>query len=374
MLNEKLKVGIIFGGQSVEHDISILTALQVYHEIDKEKYQVIPFYITKNNEILTHKSLFDLETYKKGNFNKCKVVTFYNENHLLYYLDISKRRKIDYIDIFIPTVHGANIEDGTLSGYLDFLNVPYTSSDILSSSIAQDKIVTKYVLESLKIPTLPYVTLNKHTYNHNQLSKKLDEITLPIIIKPYNLGSSIGIKIAHTLEEAYQFIMESFKYSEKLLIEPALEQYREFNQSIYREISKYQISQIEEVSTNNELLTFTDKYINKQQNQSSRIIPADISNELKEQISEYTKKIYSSLSFKGIIRIDYLYDNLNNKIYVNEINTIPGSLAYYLYEISFTELIDKQIKNALYEQKQKLKYIKTFNSNVLFNKGEKLKK
>ena len=149
MLSEKLKIGIIFGGKSVEHDISILTALQVYHSIDKNKYHVIPFYITKNNEILTHSSLFDIETYKNESFNKCKIVTFYRENHFVYYLDISRKKKIDYIDVFIPTVHGAGIEDGTLSGYLEFLNVPYVSSGILSSSISQDKIITKYILESL---------------------------------------------------------------------------------------------------------------------------------------------------------------------------------------------------------------------------------
>lgn len=379
MLSEKLKIGIIFGGKSVEHDISILSFLQVYHAIDKNKYDVTAFYITKNNDILTGDSLYELETYQTNNFNKCKMITFIKENNLLYYYDLKRKRKIDYIDLFVPVLHGAGTEDGTISAYLDFLNIPYTSAKHPISSVFQDKILTKAVLKELNIPTIPYISINKYTYNHHHLPKLIENINFPIIIKPYNLGSSIGIKIVHSVEEATTHINEVFKLTDQIIIEKALTNYKEYNQAILKEISNYHTSLIEEVSSSNEILTFKDKYeqSNNETNQSNRIIPAIISEELSEEISTYTRKIYKTLHARGVIRIDYLYDVDNNQIYVNEINTIPGSYSFYLYDklgISFTELLNKLIKNALYEHKQKLKLLTTFYSSVLNNKNKSIKK
>lgn len=380
MQNEKLTIGIIFGGKSVEHDISILSALQVYHALDKNKYNVVPFYITKNNDILTGTPLFELETYQNNNFNKCKMITFIKESNLLYYYDLKKRKKINIIDLFIPVLHGAGVEDGTISAYLEFLNVPYTSATHTISAVFQDKILTKYVLKELNIPTLSCVSINKYTYNHHHLPKIIENIPFPIIIKPYNLGSSIGIKVVHSIEEATTHINEVFKLTDQIIIEKALTNYKEYNQAIFKEISSYHISLVEEVSTTNEILTFTDKYeqgLNKLSNTSSRTIPAIIPNELLEEISSYTKTIYKSLQVRGVIRIDYLYDTINNQLYVNEINTIPGSYSFYLYDkldISFTELLNKLIKNALYEHKQKSKLLNTFYSNVLSKNNKSIKK
>lgn len=380
MLSEKLKIGIIFGGKSVEHDISILSMLQVYHAIDKDKYHIVPFYITKNNDILTGNKLFEIETYQNNNFDKCKMITFIKQNNLLYYYDLKRRKKIDTIDLFIPVLHGAGVEDGTVSAYLDFLNIPYTSSKHTISAVFQDKVLTKYVLKELNIPTLSCVSINKYTYNHHHLPKLIKDIEFPIIIKPYNLGSSIGIKVVHTIEEATLHINEVFKLTDQIIIEKALVNYKEYNQAIFKEITNYHISLVEEVSTTNEMLTFTDKYeqgLNKISNTSDRTIPAIISNELLEQITFYTKKIYKSLQVRGVIRIDYLHDTDNNQLYVNEINTIPGSYAFYLYDkldISFKELLNKLIKNALYEHKQKNKLLNTFYSNVLSKNNKSIKK
>ena len=190
----------------------------------------------------------------------------------------------------------------------------------------------------------------------------------------------MGNHSAPQIEEATTHINEVFKLTDQIIIEKALTNYKEYNQAIFKEISSYHISLVEEVSTTNEILTFTDKYeqgLNKLSNTSSRTIPAIIPNELLEEISSYTKTIYKSLQVRGVIRIDYLYDTINNQLYVNEINTIPGSYSFYLYDkldISFTELLNKLIKNALYEHKQKSKLLNTFYSNVLSKNNKSIKK
>ena len=188
MKNNLLNIGIIIGGKSVEHDISILSGLQVYHAIDKEKYNVTIFYITKKLEWLVGEDLTKLDTYKNEQFNKCYQVTLFNEAGNIYYQGITKHKKKNLIDVFIPVVHGEGIEDGTLSGYLEMLGATYTSSDVTSSSIAQDKIYTKQILEQNNINVVPYIT--KDEIKHiSQIEKEIEEkLKYPLILKPSRLG------------------------------------------------------------------------------------------------------------------------------------------------------------------------------------------
>lgn len=375
-----LKLALVFGGKSVEHDISILSALQVYHALDKTKYEVIPIYVTKENEVLISPSFNDLKAFQQETFKVPKRIFFYKENNKVLYQEMGKKHPIGNIDIAFMVLHGAGCEDGKFASICELLDLPYTSSDVTSSAICQDKVLTKEFLKQHGFKSLPYLTLDRKTYLHQHLSLIIEEIPLPLIVKPVNLGSSIGVGYATTKEELSIAISNAFRYSQTLIIEKALTNYREFNQAYFTFMTEEIPSAIEEVTSNENILSFIDKYeqdLNKLNATSNHLIPAVISDELNEEINQTTKKAYKTLSLKGVVRIDYLYDQDTNQLYLNEINTIPGSLSFYLYEplgISFRDLLDKLIKNALFINKTNHRYLTNFKSSVLNKKSSKLQK
>lgn len=376
-MENKLNVGIIIGGKSVEHDISILSGLQVYHACDKSKYNVTIFYLTKDLKWLIGDDLTLLNTYKNESFNKCQRVYFYSDNNKVYYKLINKKKKPNVIDVFIPVVHGEGVEDGTLSAFLDLLNAPYTSSSLTSSSICQDKIYTKQILLNEGIPTLPFVKLSS-TDSFYDILNDVKNLGFPVIIKPARLGSSIGITTSNNEESLRKSIEEGKKFGSRLLIEKKLDNFKEYNIAICKNSNKLCFSCIEEVKKSDEILSFVDKYerLNKLDD-SSRIIPAIISKELEKKIKEICKKAYLVLEMTGVVRMDFLYDVETSEIYLNEINTIPGSFAFYLFEkanISFSKLIDTLIKQALLNKRENDSYLKVFTSNVLSKKSSKLMK
>lgn len=359
----KKTIGIIFGGKSVEHDVSIITALQIYSAIDKYKYIVEMFYITKENKIIVGKGLEQLETYKNKDFKKTNEIYFYSKDNKTYYHSKNKKGKV--IDVMINAVHGKGVEDGTISAILDFNNIAYTSSQVTESAIIQDKWLTKLILEHYKIPTLPSQQINKK-------EKIKIKIALPIIIKPVSLGSSIGITIVKNEDEMVEKLNESFNYQERLMIEPLLEQYREFSCAIY-EINQLPVhSAIEETINEHDIYTFNDKYASKEQR---RVIPALISDDLAKQIRKVTQNVYRIFNLKGVVRVDFLFDTKNNQLYVNEINSIPGSFSYLLFEkegINFKKLLDDLIIEALLEKSRKNKYISNYDSKII-NQQEKIR-
>lgn len=378
-MNNKLKIGIIIGGKSVEHDISILSGLQVYHALNKDKYEPTIFYLTKENIWLTGKILEDLITYKNSNFNKCSQIYFYQKKGKVHYQTVNKKGKSKEIDVFIPVLHGDGTEDGTISAFLDLLNVPYTSSCLTSSSIAQDKIYTKQILQAENIPTLPFVKMTCDTYYPEILKEISEKINYPVIIKPARLGSSIGITTANSEDTLRKGIEEGLKFGPRLLIEPKLTDFKEYNLALYKEGNNIKYSCIEEVKKFDEILSFTDKYerIDKLDDSSNRIIPAIISDKMEQYIKDICTKAYYVLDMKGVVRIDCILDVTTNNIYINEINTIPGSFAFYLFDkagISFPKLIDIAIKQAILSKQANAQYLKVFTSSVLSKTGTKLSK
>lgn len=378
-LNHKLQVGIIIGGKSVEHDISILTGLQVFHALDKNKYDVYMFYITKDGRFLTGPNLCEVETYRKRNFEKCKQVMFFTENNHVFFKGIKNKPKTTTIDVMIPAVHGEGAEDGTISGLLELLEVPYTSANILASSIAQDKLVTKELLKKSNIPVVPFFKVTKDDYHRISLDEIISKLGLPLIVKPAKLGSSIGIHLCNTKKELQLYLDESFKYGTRTIVEKVIDNLHEYNVAIFKQGSTIQISCIEEVFKKSDILSFVDKYedLGKLSEVSNRIIPAIIPPALENKIRNIGVKVYQTLDMDGVVRIDYLYDDVNEELYFNEINTIPGSFAFYLFEkgdISFTSLLDRLIKHAFLKKKQHDKLLTSFTSNVLNMKTNKLRK
>lgn len=362
-----LNVCVITGGQSVEHEISLISALQAILNLDHNKYHIYLLYLTKNNNLVYHKKLTNIKVYQNETYPKTTNVTLKRIKDKTY---LVKGLKKIPIDVVLPIVHGKGVEDGTLSGYLELLKVPYTASSQAASSIAQDKILTKKIIKTLHIPTLSFLTINQEI-NLNKIDQFINKYQFPLIIKPSTLGSSIGISCANNKEELIYLINQAKIYTSKILIEPKLTNFTEYNIACYKKNTKLIFSLIEEVKTSNEILTFNDKYVDssvKDKNQNNRIINPNLPKQLTEQIYQYTKLIYQELNFKGVIRIDYLYDLEHQKLFFNEVNTIPGSLAFYLYEdlgISYSSLLDDLIKQAIIDYNIESKYQSSFDTNIL---------
>ncbi len=363
----KKRIGIIFGGNSVEHEISILSLIQASHAINTYKYEVLPIYLTKDGQFWVGPNFTDLKTFQKENFKHYRI-TFYKEDKVLMIKGIGRlpRKYRKPLDVILPIVHGKNVEDGSLAGYFKILDTAYASSDTLVAALFQDKFYTKKLLVLDDISVLPYLfyTISDFKINKDLLLDEIEKFDYPVIIKPVSLGSSIGIKIAENREELLAGINYAFKYEDRILIEKKLINFKEFNQAVLEKNGDYELSEIEEVKSENAYLTFSDKYL---PSSSSHQIPALIPTKLQAEISNISIRIAKGHFIGGVIRIDYLYNCDEKKIYVNEVNTIPGSLAYYLFEdqMGFADLIDQMITSAL-----KIKYkndlkLNSFKSMVL---------
>lgn len=363
----KTRVGIIFGGNSVEHEISILSSIQANYAIDTSKYDVYNIYMTKDGNFWVGEKFNDLDTFKKSNI-KHHEVTFYSEKSKGYLLGVNKlpRKYKKPIDVILPIVHGKNVEDGSLAGYFNILNIPYAASGVLSSSVIQNKLYTKVFFKDKDVNLVEYIsiTFSEYKKDKDNVVDKCVNLGFPLIIKPVSLGSSVGIKIANNLVELIEAIDYGFKYEDDLLIEKKLVKFQEFNQAVLELEDEYYPSEIEEVVNFNPYLTFDDKYL---PSEAKKEIPAKISDDLKKRIQNTSLLITNYLKTSGVIRIDYLYDSKDDILYMNEVNAIPGSLSYYLFEanLSFPNLIDNLIKNAIKNNYKKSLKLNSFKSNVL---------
>lgn len=363
----KKTVGIIFGGNSVEHEISILSVVQASYAIDTEKYNVINIYMTKDGRFWVGPHFENVKTFQKPNFRHYEVA-FYSKNGQCMIKGISHlpRKYRKTIDVILPIVHGKNVEDGSLAGYFTILNVPYASSDVLQAAIFQNKFISKRLLQDDGFAVVPYFQIMEQCYRAHQedVFRGCSGLGYPLILKPVSLGSSIGIRVADNDEELLEGIRYCLRFEDYLLAEKKLTNFREFNQAVLEVSEGYELSAVEEVKSANAFLTFDDKYMPAT---SARVIPAEIDDSLKTEIETCSLKISRFYHPRGVIRIDYLYDPEAGKLYVNEINTIPGSLGFYLFEekMNFTELIDHLIEQAIRDKYHQDQKVNSFPSNVL---------
>lgn len=358
MNNQKLNIAILFGGKSVEHEISIITAIQAINQIDRNIYNIYPIYLTKENNLYYNSHLHTIESVRKViKRNKITNVRLYAKGSLCI-LELNPFTKIK-IDIAMPIVHGEGAEDGTIIGLLRTCNCTIVAPSLISSAIIQDKCFTKDILRQNHIPTLSSLTFSEADPLHIIIEKVKAKFEFPVIVKPATLGSSIGISVTKTEEELYRQILSTFKYTNKILIEPYLENYTEYNQAIYMKSGKPVLSLIENVNKKGEILTFENKYEQgglKNTFKESRVIPALLEEDLENKINNITTKIAAIFQINSVIRIDYIYDLMNKKIYVNEINAIPGSLSFYLFDkknISYKELLKDILNETLIKKNNK---------------------
>lgn len=337
-----MKVGLLFGGKSFEHDISIITANLCYHAL-KENHEIYLLYIDKNGEFKIVRKM-NIEDFIEG--KKYKNFSFIRNG-------IKHCAKKVKLDVIISAMHGTNGEDGLANVIASIYDIPFVGSNHISSGIIIDKYFTHAVLCLNNIKTL----------NTNYYYKD-DFVILekyPVLIKPSKLGSSIGIsKISNELE-LENAKDNAFKFDDKIVVQPFIENFKEYNQAIFICGKEIYLSKVEEVFKTDDILTFDDKYIDSKTDKKHIFLTDD---KLIEKISYISKKIYKLFQLSGVVRIDYML--INGEIFVNEINSTPGSFAYYLFDFSLSELLQKIIKNALFEYQQKRSYV--FESSVLSQK------
>lgn len=392
-----IKVGVIFGGDSVEHEVSIISALQAMENIDEEKYEVIPIYISKDRHFYTGIALKDMETFKYFDSMKkyVKEITMCRKGDEVVLQKVKGffGRNVNTIDVAFPIVHGKGVEDGSLAGYLETLGLPVVGPSVLGASLGQDKVVLKEVLKANNINTPNYVWFYDYEYsmNKDEIIENIEKLNYPVIVKPANLGSTIGIGVAHNKEELTKAIEEAIEYEKKIIVEQMIPNLQELNCAVCGNYEYNETSFIAEMKMKHELLTFEDKYLggSKGKGMKSKMpssmstsefeIPAKISEEMTNKIYEISKKVFRVLNLKGVCRIDYLVNKETNEIYVNEPNTIPGSLAFYLYKPKgkdYKILTDELIKSAIKDYKNEMRKTSSFTSNILseYNGSKGLKK
>lgn len=359
----KINIAVLFGCRSVEHEVSVISAVQAMRSVNREKYTVTPIYSTKTGEMYTGDALFEIERYSdlKKLLKECERVCLLRENGavIMRYLDngIFRRRKDVRIDLGFPVVHGTNCEDGTVAGYFEFLDLPYISCDVSAASIGMNKAVFKDVLKAAGLPVLDCVRFRAREYAADKVSVKSrveKEIGYPLIIKPVDLGSSVGISKVNNSAEFDDAVALAFSFSDCVLAEHAVSAIREINCAVLGNEDECEASVCEEPFMHDAILSYEDKYKGNSKSGEgskgmaslSRKIPADLPEGKALEIQKLACEIFKAIGASGVARIDFILDTDTDKVYANEINTIPGSLAFYLWDatgVPYPELIDRLV-------------------------------
>ena len=364
-----MNIAVIFGGESCEHDISIMTGVQLLNKLNEYLYNIVPIYIDKDGVWFTGNNLKDIDNYPSY-LGKLKEVSFVANDCNLYIKKGAKLKKYLCIDMAFVCLHGQRGEDGSVSGILEMSKIPYSSSSMLASSVSMDKVAFKYLLKGLDVNCVDGFEITKDEYllNKEYLHKKIEGFGLPIIIKPSRQGSSIGIKICKSINELENQINLAFNYDSRLLIEKFINVKKEVNIAVLKHKKELLFSNTEEPIYANEILDFDDKYRNSSNGFETikRISPAQIDIEQLDMIKSMASKVYKILDMFGVVRFDFIVD-VDDQVYLNEVNSIPGSMANYLFKdaISYDKLIDMLILNSLIRKEESGLLIKKFDSDVL---------
>ncbi len=381
----KINLAVLFGGKSVEHEVSVISAVQAMASMNKEKYNIIPVYMTKGNEFYMGEKLFDINSYRDipAMLKECtECIMLRSEGKVQLIRQKMKKfgnNHISDIDIAFPIVHGTNVEDGALQGFLQTLDIPYVGCDVLSSAVGMDKYVMKILLKDAGFPVLDCCRFS--SFEADNIGVCADKVEAkfgyPVIVKPINLGSSVGISKASDRDGLEKAMDEAFQFADRILVEPCVVKLKEINCSVVGDSESAEASVLEEPvqASDDEILSYEQKYVGGGKSGGSkgmatlkRKIPAEITPEQDEFIRKTAVEAFRYLGCNGVTRIDFMIDMETDKVYLNEINTIPGSLAFYLWEpkgVKYTELLERMINLAQkrYRQNEKISY--SFDTNIL---------
>lgn len=385
----KTKVAVFFGGRSTEHEISVISANQAISSFNPDKYEIIPIYISKEGRWYTGRDLLTLSNYRNIPALLQKVTEVYMRpvygDFNLYTVrkPLFGKDVYDTVDIALPVLHGTNVEDGRFEGLLETIGLPYAGCDTLASANGMDKITMKQILRSEGIPVVDFVwfTDNDWSARREQMISNIETtLNYPVIVKPANLGSSIGIGAAHNREELIERVNQAARFSSRIIVEHMVEDLREINCSVLGDADEYQTSVLEEPIKAEEILSYTDKYMGGGMHAAQKRIPADLPDDITCECKRLAGDTFRVLGCHGVSRVDLIMDGASNKVYVNEINTIPGSLSYYLWEaagVPFEALLDRLVKLALKRARASKAKTLSFDSNIFAMgagvKGSKIK-
>ena len=393
----KKKIGVIFGSRSCEREVAIISAVQLMRHIDRNVYDVIPVYISEDGNWYTGEKLTDIQSYRPFRPGQEGIIHVFPDmtSGSGALLSMTKgsglfaREKTEIaarVDVYIIVMHGLNGEDGTLQGLMELMNIPYTSTGVAGSSIGMDKIMMKQFFRGAGLPVLPDLWFTRSAFSKDRdtvIDKVKSDIGFPVFVKPANLGSSIGVSRADDAESLADSLELAFEYDRRVLVEKGLDKPIELNCSVMGYDEETLASPIEMPINNDEFLDFRDKYLasggSKGMASLHRVLPAPIEDDLKENIQEMSRSIFRMMDCKGVVRIDYMFDKKTEKLFMTEINTIPGSLAFYLWEnagIPYSRLIERMIDYAesAHADKNRANYAYTsdiLNSVSLGSKGTK---
>lgn len=379
----KTNVAVFFGGRSVEHEISVISALQAINAFDPDKYNIIPVYISKQGRWYTGANLLDLKNYRNldtlvANAEEVFMRPEYGDYNLYKVnsgLFSKKNPVVAELHVAIPVLHGTNGEDGIFEGLLETIGIPFAGCNTLASANGMDKITMKMILREEGIPVVDYVWFTDHRWNSDKdaiVARIEEKLDYPVIVKPANLGSSVGIGTAADRAELIERINTACKFSQRIIVEHMIEKLKEINCSVLGDADDHQSSVCEEPIKSGKFLSYEDKYMggtktNQGMQASEKRIPADLPKEMSEKIRHMAGETFRVLSCHGVSRIDVMVDEKDNSVYVNEINTIPGSLSFYLWEasgISFPQLMDRLVALALKRKRETDRKTFTYDQNI----------
>lgn len=380
----KLNVGVMFGGRSVEHEVSIVTGHQVIENIDRSKYEVTPVYVSREGDWYIGEELLDMKNFKniKSLLPQLKRVFLPpvpSMNNIFFYPFktglFKKEAETLKLDVIFPAFHGMHGEDGTIQGLFQLANIPYVGSGVTGSAVGMDKIVMKDIFKANDIPIARYAWFLRREYKKNSdavIAKIEGKIKYPMFVKPANLGSSIGISKAKDRQGLYNAIEIAIRYDRKIIVEEGVDNPMEINCSVLGMDDELSASVCEQPVTWQEFLSFDDKYLSgnssKGMKSATRRVPAPISDEKSQEIKDLALRAFRVLDCSGVSRIDFLVQKDTMKVYVNEINTLPGSFSFYLWEhegVNFKNLTDKLIQLALKRHEEHNRNIYIFDTELL---------
>ena len=382
----KKQVGVIFGSRSCEREVAIISAVQLMRHLDRERYDLVPVYIDEHGAWYTGECLADIASFKPFNPNREGVTKVFPDlssgSGALLTLQkgtgLLARERIEIaarVDVYIVVMHGLNGEDGTLQGLLELANVPYTSSGVAGSALGMDKIMMKQFFRGADLPVLPSVWHTREEFAKDRgrvINNIVEKLGFPVFVKPANLGSSIGVSRADNTDSLADSLELAFEYDRRVLVEKGLNRPIELNCSVLGYDGDTEVSPIEMPINHDEFLDFRDKYLasggSKGMASLHRVLPAPIEDDLKEKIQQLSRKIFRMMDCKGVVRIDFMYDRDSENLYITEINTIPGSMAFYLWEnagVSYSSLIDRMIEYAEKAHRDKNNANYAYSSDIL---------
>lgn len=388
----KIRAGVFFGGPSVEHEVSVITAMQAIQAMDPQRYEVIPVYTTKSGELYTGAHLAQLESYRNipEALKQAQKVVLQKEGKDVV-LILAKQKRfgssiVTVLDVALPIYHGTGGEDGVMQAHFERLGLPYTGPDVTSSAIGMDKWASKAMFKLHGVPCVEGVKVTQSQYftDPEAAAQTIEKaVGYPAIIKPYNLGSSVGIHKCRDRASLLEGLEDAFLYSQAVLAERAVQNLREINCAVLGDAEEARASVCEEPLNATDILTYADKYQSggktgktgaksgggsKGMQSLARVVPADLSPEMTEKVQQLAIDAFRAIGACGCSRIDFLLDNQTGELFANEINTIPGSLAFYLWEksgLTFSQLMDEMIRLALKRQRQQSLLHRSFETNLL---------